>query len=160
MSFKPVLTIKNYFDVKKEKKNAKAKISRENLKQWVDKLSELGFKEIAFPIFIVYDKWNGIELTCVSDLNEFAYTYSYHYWPLDDDSKLLDRNGNLWSGKYDKLNKTNLPNTFIMTLKLENVKELLREGIVGHKSENELKVIIEESRTIEVLFNRLVNIFP
>ena len=47
-----------------------------------------------------------------------------------------------------------------MTLKLENVKELLCEGIAGYKSENELKVIIEESRTIEVLFNRLVNIFP
>ena len=151
---------KNYIQKIKDKKNLKTQIKRGERQKWIDKLNDLGFKEIEFPIFIVYDKWNGINLTLVGDLEEFAVTNSIHYWQLDNDSRLLDRNGRLWSWKYDHQNKTNLPNTFIKQLTLKDVKKIVIEGIIGFKSEDELKTIIVKVETIEKLFNRLNGIFP
>jgi hypothetical protein len=45
-------------------------------------------------------------------------------------------------------------------LTLKDVKEIVSEGIIGFKSEDELKTIIIKAETIEKLFNRLNGIFP
>ena len=155
MNLNPIKVIKTYFSSRKEKKLLKVEREKLGFEKWMQKLYALGFKDISFPILIIYDEWRGIELTLVDDLEEFAFTNSIHYWPLDSDARLLDINGNLWSWKYDNINKTNLPGIFKVKLTLEDVKKIVREGIIGQKLENEIKIIINNANTIRELFNRL-----
>ena len=109
MNLNLIEALKNYLRNRKEQESLKKKIEIKGINDWIDKLHKLGFKDISFPILIVYDEWDGIHLQIFSDLSEFAFTNSIHYWPLDYDTKLLDCKGNLWSWKYDNMNKTNLP---------------------------------------------------
>ena len=112
MNFKPIKTVKVYLNDRKKKKSIEAERKKLGFKKWMQKLYALGFKDISFPILIICDEWSGIELILVDDLEEFAFTNSIHYWPLDSDARLLDSNGNLWTWKYDNFNKTNLPGIF------------------------------------------------
>jgi len=150
-------TIKNYLRNRKEQQSFKKKIEENGINDWIDKLYKLGFKDISFPILIVYDEWDGIHLMIVGDIREFAITNSIHYWPLDYDTKLLDCKGNLWNWKYDNINKTNLPGTMIKSLEIEEVKELVNQGIIGHKSENEIKSKLNDAINIDELLHKLSN---
>jgi len=146
---------KNYLRNRKEQQSVKKKFEKNGIKNWINKLYQLGFKDISFPILIVYDEWDGIHLQIVSDLSEFALTNSIHYWPFDYDTKLLDCKGNLWSWKYNNMNKTNLPGTMIKSLEIEEAKGLIRQGIIGYKLENEIKSKVNEATTIDELLSKL-----
>jgi hypothetical protein len=148
--------VKNYFLKRKEHRKIKEELESIEIGKWISKLYELGFKNISFPICIVYDEWDGIHLNTVEDITEFALTNSIHYWPLDYDTKLLDSRGNLWTWKYDEVNKTNLPGTIIKTLSMAEVKTLIIEGIINHKLEDEIKLKVDNASTIDKLFKELL----
>jgi hypothetical protein len=156
MSFNLIQTFKNYFNNRKDQKKIKVQLRRIGTQQWIDMLRDLGLNAITFPIFIIREEWNGITLTLVSDLKEFAISNSIHYWPLDYDAKLLDSYGNMWTWKYDDYNKTNLPGSLLKTSSLEEVKEIINKGIIGYKSENEIKSIVNSASSINGLFNSLL----
>ena len=141
------------------KKNTKIKKELESIEigKWITKLYELGFKDISFPILIVYDEWDGIHLQIVSNIAEFALTNSIHHYPLDYDTKLVDSNGKFFTWKYDDINRTNLPGPLIRTLNLEEVRILLSEGIIDHKLENEIKLKMSNANTIDELLKDLFN---
>lgn len=147
--------VENYLLKRKENKKIKEKLRSIEIGKWITKLDELGFKDISFPILIVYDEWDGIHLQTVDDLREFALTNSIHYWPLDYDTKLLDSNGKFFTWKYDNINKTNLPGTIIKLLEIKEAKELIRQGIIGHKLENEIKSKVNNALSINELFKEL-----
>ena len=141
----------------KKHKKIKKELESIEIGKWITKLYELGFKDISFPVLIVYDEWDGIHLNIVSGIEEFALTNSIHHWPLDYDTKLLDSHGKFFTWKYDEINKTNLPGTLIKTLNLEEVIILISEGIIDHKLENEIKLKMSSANTIDELLKELFN---
>jgi hypothetical protein len=121
---------------------------------WINQLSSLGFDKIAFPILIK----DGADLDLVY-LDQFAMDADLHYHEFENNYELIDSNGKVWNWKYDTMNKTNLPGTYIRTMNLDEVKKIVNIYFENSKMKNEIQVLTEEMNSIKDLFAKLENKF-
>lgn len=85
---------------------------------WLELIKKLGFDKISTPFIIK----NGLDLELVT-LEVFAMDPDFFYWEYGSNIDLIDSRGELWSWKYDEINKTNLPGDYKRTLKIDEVRK-------------------------------------
>ncbi|MCX6350431.1 MAG: hypothetical protein NTX03_01050 [Bacteroidetes bacterium] len=118
------------------------------------KLNNLGFDKIAFPILIR----DGADLNLVY-LEEFATDADLYYHEFDNNFDLIDSNGKVWNWKYDTVNKTNLPDSCIKTITLDEVRKIVNTYFANTKMKNEIQAMTEETNSIYDLLENLENKF-
>lgn len=126
-----------------------------SVSQWTQRLNTLGFDKISFPILIV----DSPNIDFVYSLTDFASDPDIYHWAFEKNYQLIDCNGNLWTWTYDNVNKTNLPNSFLQTLTLDEISEVLLRYFSGSIPEPTIKNIIAETSTVSDLFEKIADKF-
>lgn len=133
----PFKTIKTYFQNKE--------------RQWIEKLNEIGFDKVNFPIIIK----DGADLDVVYELKDFGADPDLYFHEFDQQMELIDSNGQLWNWNYDKLNKVNVPGIIKATLTFDEVKNIIKTYFKDSKIENEVIERINKVSTIEKLIDTI-----
>ena len=114
----------------------------------------MGFNKISFPIIIK----DGGDIDIIYELKDFALDSDYYLHEFDNRLMfLIDGNGQVWSWKYDLVNRTNLPDKLKQTLSFEEVKKLIENYYRGSKIEVEMKGVIRNVSTIRKLIDAIAD---
>jgi hypothetical protein len=142
------LTIKNFFH------SFRAEHAIMRTGKWTEQLLNLGFDKIAFPILIK----DGADLNLVY-LKEFAIDSDLHSLEFESNFELIDSNGQVWTWKYDHINKTNLPGDLIRTMSLDEVKEIVNGYFDDTKIKTDIEALTKEASSIHDLLEKLESKF-
>jgi len=148
MTLNPIKAIKLYFANKREDQ-------KKRQKEWVEKLSQLGFNQLPFPIII---KWDKINIEIVMNLEEFAFDPDYYFHEFDSNMELIDSRGQLWSWKYNSTIRTNLPGKIKRTLIFDDVKKIVINHLEKRKLGQEIKNSVGKISTIDKLMKEVAEI--
>jgi len=122
---------------------------------WAKKLNNLGFDKINFPIIIKYR--NNLDI--VYRFDDFAMDPDLYFHEFESKDELIDCNGNLWTWKYDRINKVNIPSFLKRTMTLEEVKRIIDTHFQDSIKRKEIKSISERVTTINELLEQLADYF-
>jgi|JI10StandDraft_1071094.scaffolds.fasta_scaffold449810_2 hypothetical protein len=121
--------------------------------EWTIQLNDLGFHTVTFPILLQ----DGIDINVVCTLKDFASDPDLYLHEYDEQNAFIDSKGHLWSWKYDKSNKTNLPGTIKSTLTIDEVRKIISDYFKGAKTEQEVNKLTNQILTIDGLINAIAD---
>ena len=108
---------------------------------WESKLFNSGFNKVDFPIVIVHRS----DLNFIETLSDYAIDPDIHFFEFKTTSEMIGANFNVWSWKYDKIIKANLPDKILETVSESYVTEFILNFFEGKKQHKEIVDLMREN---------------
>ena len=125
--------------------------TKEELKEFKEKVEKGNFGKISFPILI--DEDGG--LTLVLNWDAFMKDPDLCFYPFSPRFRLIDSRGALWTWVYDDELKLNVPGNYIRWVALNELMSKFKRHFKNLPPDSEVFHVITEATDIKSLFHTL-----